>query len=74
MATWHIIPNYCDSSAHRGVVINALTAYRYSELFKAEGFSVDVLPADQIGITVSHNKHSAMSLFILSHHCAYTQH
>ena len=69
MATWHIVPNDSDKSAHIAIVAGTLTAYRFSVLFKAEGFTVDVLPQSSIGITVSHSQSSAMSLFLLKYDC-----
>jgi hypothetical protein len=69
MATWHITPKDSDTSNHLATFTGTLAAYRFSVLFKAEGFTVDQLPANQIGITVSHSTHSAMSLFLLKYDC-----
>jgi hypothetical protein len=79
MATWHITPK-----VNTPVVLNSRSIpqlvravhppdaliKRYAALFSTMGFTVGVLPELQIGITVGHRQHSAMSLFMLKHDCS----
>jgi hypothetical protein len=64
MATWHIRPIIPEQQS---TVIGYVISARYTALFEAEGFVVSPLPFHLFGITVSHARASAFTLFLLKH-------
>lgn len=67
MATWHIIPN-STTNTHQDAV-RSIIAHRYKVMFELAGFTVRNLPEHRVGISVSHLKSSAMTLFMLNNQC-----
>ena len=74
MATWHIRPiipeqqsNALMGEEQQTFIIGYVISRRYTALFEAEGFVVSPLPAHLFGITVSHARASAFTLFMLKH-------
>jgi hypothetical protein len=66
MATWHVT---VDSSVHSAskytLVLAALLLKRVRAQFECLGFTVEPMPENQVGLSVSHSSASAISVYLL---------